>query len=61
MEGQKQKTLEENFRQLNSHFKEIFSRIVPNGKGELKFVSKDVDAVTQKTNPTQFPDPTQIL
>ena len=41
LDSQKQQALEKNFIRLNENFLEIFSRIVPNGRAEMKLVKRD--------------------
>ena len=45
---------------LSQNFDEIFKRIVPGGKTELKLVKADAQD-TQRSNPTQMPDATQAF
>lgn len=61
LDKQKQKALEDNFIKLSEHFDQIFKVIVPEGSTELKLVRTDANEESQKSNPTQMPDPTQMF
>ncbi len=46
---------------MNENFAQIFSRIVPGGTARLKLVATDVAKESQKSDPSQFPDGTQVF
>lgn len=61
LDSQKQKALEESFKELNSRFTETFLQIVPQGHAELKLVKNEASLESQKSMPTQFPDSSQVV
>lgn len=54
LDSQKQQALERNFMKLNENFNEIFSRIVPNGRAEMRLIKKDQEDESQISHPSQF-------
>jgi structural maintenance of chromosome 3 (chondroitin sulfate proteoglycan 6) len=46
---------------MNENFGEIFASIVPGGIARLKLVTTDVAKESQKSDPSQFPDGTQVF
>lgn len=61
LDYQKQQALEKNFLKLNDNFLQIFERIVPNGRAELKLVKKEKEDDSQISHPSQFQDPSQVM
>jgi len=44
--------LEDNFVHLNDNFINIFKKIVPTGKGELKLIKVDANDESQQSHPS---------
>ena len=61
LDVEKQQALERNFLKMNESFQQIFKRIVPEGRSQMKLVKKEKQDESQISHPSQFQEGSQVI